>query len=211
MLRYATAVLAATLPALAEPAAPDSCADSAPTPIAQIVQPEAPADAETPAPAAEVPAPVAEEPASAAEESTPAAEVPTPPAEEAVAVSPPPIAAHNTLADAYRGIVKIEVANRIPDYAVPWQAGLFGRGSGTGFMVGPGLFMTNAHVVANAERIYVSPYADARKIRATVKYVAHDADLALVQVEDAEAFKDVPRLEFSDTMPHLEDEVRAIG
>ena len=211
MLRYATAVLAATLPALAEPAAPDSGADSAPTPITQIVQPEAPADAETPAPAAEVPAPVAEEPASAAEESTPAAEEPTPPAEEAVAVSPPPIAAHNTLADAYRGIVKIEVANRIPDYAVPWQAGLFGRGSGTGFMVGPGLFMTNAHVVANAERIYVSPYADARKIRATVKYVAHDADLALVQVEDAEAFKDVPRLEFSDTMPHLEDEVRAIG
>ena len=107
--------------------------------------------------------------------------------------------------------MKIEVANRIPDYAVPWQAGHFGRGNGTGFMVGPGLFMTNAHVVANAERIYVSPYADARKIRAKVKHVAHDADLALVEVEDTAAFKDVPRLEFSDSMPHLEDEVRAIG
>ena len=78
-------------------------------------------------------------------------------------------------------------------------------------MVAPGIFMTNAHVVANAERIYVSPYADARKIRARVKFVAHDADLALVEVEDAEAFKDVPYLKFSDKMPKLEDEVRAIG
>ncbi|MCH5283976.1 MAG: trypsin-like peptidase domain-containing protein [Akkermansiaceae bacterium] len=116
-----------------------------------------------------------------------------------------------TLTAAYRGIVKIEVANRIPDYATPWQAGQFGRGNGTGFMVAPGLFMTNAHVVANAERIYVSPYADARKIRAKVRYVAHDADLALVEVENTEAFRDVPYLEFSDKMPVLEDEVRAIG
>ena len=92
--------------------------------------------------------------------------------------------------EAYRGIVKIEVAN---------------------FMVAPGLFMTNAHVVANAQRIYVSPYADARKIPAKVKYVAHDADLALVEVADAAAFKDVPYLEFSETMPKLEDEVRVIG
>ena len=116
-----------------------------------------------------------------------------------------------SLVEAYRGIVKIEVANHTPDYAVPWQSGSFGRGNGTGFMVAPGVFMTNAHVVANAERIYVSPYADARKIRAHVKYVAHDADLALVEVEDAEAFRDVPYLEFSDKMPRLEDEVRAIG
>ena len=113
--------------------------------------------------------------------------------------------------EAYRGIVKIEVANRIPDYGTPWNSGQFGRGTGTGFIVAPGLFMTNAHVVANAQRIYVSPYADARKIPAKVKYVAHDADLALVEVADAAAFKDVPYLEFSETMPKLEDEVRVIG
>ncbi len=112
---------------------------------------------------------------------------------------------------AYRGIVKIDVSKRMPDYKVPWQAGQFGRGSGTGFMVAPGVFMTNAHVVADAERIYVLPYADARKIPAKVKYVAHDADLALVEVEDSSAFAGVPYLEFSEEMPHLEDEVRAIG
>lgn len=115
------------------------------------------------------------------------------------------------VAAAYRGIAKIEVAKRMPDYGVPWQAGQFGRGTGTGFMVAPGVFMTNAHVVADGERIYVSPYADARKIPAKVKYVAHEADLALVEVEDSSAFADVPYLEFSKLMPHLEDEVRVIG
>lgn len=115
------------------------------------------------------------------------------------------------IADAYRGIVKIEVAVRKPDYATPWQTGRFGAGNGTGFMVKPGVFMTNAHVVADAERIYISPYADARKLKAHVKYVAHDADLALVEVDDASAFRDVPCLQFSDSLPRLEDEVRAIG
>lgn len=112
---------------------------------------------------------------------------------------------------AYRGIVKLEVAVHRYDYGTPWQAGQFGVGNGTGFLVGPGIFMTNAHVVANAERIYVSPYADARKYKAHVKHIAHDADLALVEVEEPEAFADVPRLEFNDKLPKLEDAVRAIG
>lgn len=113
---------------------------------------------------------------------------------------------------AYKGIVKIEVAVNQPDYATPWQSGNFGGGNGTGFMVSPGVFMTNAHVVANARRITVSPYGDARKYAARVKYVAHDADLALVEVtEGAEAFTAIPCLQFSDKLPRLEDEVRAIG
>ncbi len=112
---------------------------------------------------------------------------------------------------AYRGIVRIEVAVRQPDYGTPWQAGGFGQGNGTGFMVSPGLFMTNAHVVANADRIYISLYGDSRKFKARVKHVAHDADLALLEVEDAAAFADVPCLKFCDRLPRLEEVVRAVG
>lgn len=115
------------------------------------------------------------------------------------------------MAAAYRGIVKIEVAVRNADYSTPWRSGNFGRGNGTGFMVGPGLFMTNAHVVANAERIHVSPYADARKLEAKVKFVANDADLALLEVVDTAAFEGVPCLEFEDRLPELEESVRVIG
>ena len=212
MLRFATVVLAAALPCIAE-TAENATPTTAP---AQATPAEAPAPAqETPAAEvqAEAPAPVQESAAAEVQAQEPATPEEAPAAAEAPreAAAPPSPQGIANLATAYRGIVKVEVANRTPDYAVPWQAGQFGRGSGTGFMVGPGLFMTNAHVVANAERIYISPYADARKLRASVKYVAHDADLALIEVEDTDAFKNVPCLEFSDSMPHLEDEVRAIG
>ena len=230
ILKYATAALVAALPLMAEPPAVEDVASGVETPAPAAepptAEPSAPTAEAAQAPAEETPqAPIAEVAQEASAAVQTAKEVMQEVLEEAVQATSEPKAeqpapepqqpAAQKKADdmdaAYRGIVKIEVAVRRPDYAVPWQAGQFGRGNGTGFMVAPGLFMTNAHVVANADRIYVSPYADARKIRARVKYVAHDADLALVEVEDAEAFRDVPYLEFSDEMPRLEDEVRAIG
>lgn len=115
------------------------------------------------------------------------------------------------LPDHYRGIVRVEVAKKSNNYAMPWQAGSYGGGTGTAFMVGKGLFMTNAHVIADAARIHISPYADARKIPARVKFVAHDADLALIEIDDDSAFDGIAPLHFSDELPRLEDEVRAVG
>ena len=158
---------------------------------AAVVEPgsagiEAPAAVAEPAPAPQPEAPVAVEPA-------PAPQPDTPPAA------------------AYRGIVKVDVVSRAADYETPWQGGNFGRGTGTGFLVAPGLFMTNAHVIANAEKVDISLFDDARRIPARVKYVAHDADLALLEIEDTTAFEGVPCLQFSEEMPLLEDTVRAIG
>ena len=225
--------LVSALPVMAEGAAAESAAPAEQSPLsfesAEVAQP-APSDtpAPEPAPAAEPVAEPAPEPAPAAEpvaepapqpEPAPAAEPvaePTPepaPAAEPVAEpapQPQPAPAADLTA-AYRGIVKVEVVNRTPDYETPWQGGNFGRGTGTGFLVAPGLFMTNAHVVANAEKVDISLFADARRIPAKVKFVAHDADLALLEIENAAAFEGVPCLEFSEEMPQLEDTVRAIG
>lgn len=150
------------------------------------------------------------EPASQNTENT---TVPNTPATSAPHAAPTPEQDASSLPwqAAYQGIVKIDVAKLMPDYTTPWQMGAYGRSYGTGFMVKPGLFMTNAHVVAHGQRIYISPYADSRKIPAHVKYVAHDADLALVEVEDPDAFQDVPCLELAEGLPQLEAEVRAIG
>ncbi|MBR1981754.1 MAG: trypsin-like peptidase domain-containing protein [Akkermansia sp.] len=209
--------------AAAEPAAPAAPAPvELPAPVPESAP--APAPAPAPEPVAE-PAPaeapgVVDEPAAEAPAAAPAAAPEALPAEPEAAPAPQPAAApqaaepQKTAADmsaAYRGIVKVEVVNRTPDYETPWQGGNFGRGTGTGFLVAPGLFMTNAHVVANAEKIDISLYADARRIPAKVKYVAHDADLALLEIADASAFDGVPCLEFSEEMPQLEDTVRAIG
>lgn len=144
---------------------------------------------------------------------------PQPPVEPAAAPEPAPAAPQESaqpaaaadLSAEYKGIVKIEVAVHLPDFQKPWQSGKFGMGNGTGFMVSPGVFLTNAHVVANAERIHISPFADSRKIPATVRHVAHDADLALVEIEDKSAFADVPCLQLSNELPQLEESVRAIG
>ncbi len=199
--------------ALAEQPAAETQPEAAPAeqPTAEP-QPEA-APAEQPAAEPQPEVAPAEQPAAepqpeAAPAEQPAAEPQpeTAPVEQ-LAVEPQKESIHN----AYRGIVKVEVAKRIPDWGTPWNAGQYGRSNGTGFMVGDGLFMTNAHVVANAERINISPYADSRLIPARVKYVAHDADLALLEIEDKHVFADVPCLRFSKQMPHLEDTVRAIG
>ena len=172
---------------------------------AAVVEPgsagiEAPAAVAEPAPAPQPEAPVAVEPA------------PAPQPEAPVAVEPAPAPQPDTPpAAAYRGIVKVDVVSRAADYETPWQGGNFGRGTGTGFLVAPGLFMTNAHVIANAEKVDISLFDDARRIPARVKYVAHDADLALLEIEDTTAFDGVPCLQFSEEMPLLEDTVRAIG
>ena len=196
------------------PAAPEQpAAEPQPAPAA----PEQPAAEPQPEPAAPEQPAAEPQPEPAAPEQPAAEPQPAPAAPEQPAAEPQPAPAApeqpaaDTLAQSYRGIVKVEVAKRIPDYGTPWHAGQYGRGNGTAFMVGPGLFMTNAHVVANAERINISPYADSRLIPAKVKYVAHDADLALLEVADTAAFENVPCLRFSDRMPRLEDTVRAIG
>ncbi len=121
-------------------------------------------------------------------------------------VTPPPATDSQ-----YKGVVKIEMDSLTPDYATPWNPGRYQSGIGTGFLIGPNQFMTNAHVVSNAERIYISMYGDSRKIPARVKFIAHDADLALLEAADFTPFKDVTPFEFSDGLPRLEDEVRVIG
>ena len=113
--------------------------------------------------------------------------------------------------DQYKGVVKIEMDSLTPDYATPWNTGRYQGGIGTGFLIGENAFMTNAHVVSNAERIYISMYGDSRKIPARVKFIAHDADLALLEADDPKPFKGIRPFEFSKNLPHLEDEVRVIG
>ncbi len=199
---------------------PAPAGESAPSPAPEPAPAEAPAPAPAPepAPAGESAPSPAPEPAPAGESAPSPAPEPAPAGEPAPAPAPEPAPAGESapasvvsLAEAYRGIVKVEVVNCTPDYETPWQGGSFGRGTGTGFLVAPGLFMTNAHVVANAEKIDISLFADARRIPARVKFVAHDADLALLEIDDAKAFEGVPCLEFSEELPLLEDTVRAIG
>jgi len=110
----------------------------------------------------------------------------------------------------YQSVFKIEAATLNPDYSRPWSPGQFGGGRGSGFLIGKNRILTNAHVVSNTARLYVSKLGDAKKYAARVKFIAHDADLALLELEDFSAFEKLDYLKFNG-VPRLEDEVRVIG
>ena len=113
-------------------------------------------------------------------------------------------------ASIYKSVIRIEVASQVPDYKTPWNAGRFSDGTGTGFLIGKNQFMTNAHVVSNSRRILITMHGSSRKHPARVVHVAHDCDLALLELEDFSPFADLPYLEIGE-IPQLESEVRVIG
>ncbi len=124
----------------------------------------------------------------------------------AIPKNPPP----SLPSDVYRSVVRIEVATQVPDYDTPWNAGRFGGGIGTGFIIGKNKILTNAHVVSNQRRILITIHGSPEKYPAQVEHIAHDCDLALLSVEDFTPFEALPTFSFGD-IPALESQVRVIG
>ena len=116
-----------------------------------------------------------------------------------------------TNTEIYSSVVRIECSTQVYDYRQPWAAGRFGGGIGTGFLVGKNRFLTNAHVVSNARRIIINKRGSDIKHTAKIIHIAHDCDLALLEVEDFSAFENLPYLKISDEVPQLESEVKAVG
>ena len=110
----------------------------------------------------------------------------------------------------YGSIVRIEVATQVPDYREPWKAGRFGGGRGTGFLIGKNRFLTNAHVVSNARRLLITKHGSPQKHPARILHIAHDCDLALLEVEDFTPFEGLKHLDIG-VVPKLETQVRVIG
>ena len=128
------------------------------------------------------------------------------------AVAPlPPQTAIPTTTQYYQSVVRIEVSTQISDYATPWNAGGFSGGIGTGFLIGPNKFLTNAHVISDAQRIMITIYGSPQKYAAKVEFVAHDCDLAILSVEDFTPFEKLPIFTIGTAVPELESQVRVIG
>tara|TARA_R110002096_G_scaffold91625_14_gene207334 strand:- start:7700 stop:9388 length:1689 start_codon:yes stop_codon:yes gene_type:complete len=178
------------------------------------VDPAAPSEAEpaeattdSPPPATSDVPPPATDPAPEPP-SLPPALAPKPPGQSLPAVGPriaakpqqPPFAA----------IVRVENQSWNPNYQTPWNAGGTGGGSGTGFLVGPNQFLTNAHVVSNSRLLYIKKVDDPTPYEAEILHIAHDCDLALLRVKDDTAFRDVEPLRFGG-IPQLNSTVIAVG
>lgn len=107
-------------------------------------------------------------------------------------------------------LVRITVTAVEPDYRAPWNSGTIGRGVGAGFVIDGQRILTNAHVVSNSRYITVEREGDPNKYPAKVQFIAHDCDLATVQVANPDFWKGMKPLEFGG-IPALESTVSAYG
>jgi S1-C subfamily serine protease len=109
-----------------------------------------------------------------------------------------------------KSLVRITATEVEPDYRAPWNSGGIQRGVGAGFVIDGNRIMTNAHVVSNSRYLTVERDGDPNKYPATVLFVAHDCDLALLKVASANFFKNMVPLTFGG-IPELESVVSAYG
>jgi S1-C subfamily serine protease len=108
------------------------------------------------------------------------------------------------------GVVRIYTVSQTPDYGTPWDPGKSESGMGSGFIISKRRILTNAHVVSNARFIAIEKEGDARRYEARVKFIAHDCDLAMLEVMDADFYQGTSRLPLGG-VPQLDSVVTVLG
>ena len=107
-------------------------------------------------------------------------------------------------------VFKIYTTSKDPNFVYPWNHRPASQSNGTGFYIGKNEIMTNAHVVANGRYISVQRDGDSQKKVATVKYIGHDCDLAILEIADKEYFKNMKAAKFGK-VPKLLSPVTTVG
>src|SRR5262245_19678903 len=112
---------------------------------------------------------------------------------------------------AYPEVIRVFSTSQDPDFDGPWQARTPSNSTGSAVVIGPGLLLTGAHVVANATFLQVQKPSAPDKAIARVLAVSHDSDLALLEVvEPADFLADIEPAGLGP-MPRLRDEVAVVG
>jgi S1-C subfamily serine protease len=107
-------------------------------------------------------------------------------------------------------VVRIFTVSQTPDYSTPWDPGKSESGMGSGFIISNRRILTNAHVVGNARFIAVEKEGDARRYEARVKFIAHDCDLAMLEVLDPDFYQGTSHLTLGG-VPKLDSVVTVLG
>ncbi len=107
-------------------------------------------------------------------------------------------------------VIKIHTTQAAPDYFVPWRLLNPRQTSGSGVLIDANRILTNAHVIANASYVQAQRHNDPQRFQARVLFVSHEADLALITVDDEEFYTGLKPLTIGD-LPNLRDEVSVFG
>ncbi len=109
-----------------------------------------------------------------------------------------------------QSVVRITNYQQTPDWQEPWRLSPTISNTGSGFLIEGGLILTNAHVVSDSRMLLVNKHSNPEPYIARVYAVAHDSDLALLEVQDPEFQNDLTPLPFGE-LPQLQSRVRAYG
>lgn len=108
-----------------------------------------------------------------------------------------------------QAIVKIYTTAKVPNYQEPWSSSMRSS-TGSGAIIKDNFILTNAHVVANQAFIEVQRYGQRKRYIAQVYAVSHQADLALLKVQNKDFFEGVIPLKFG-TLPAVEQKIVVYG
>jgi S1-C subfamily serine protease len=109
-----------------------------------------------------------------------------------------------------KSVVQIITGFQEPNWSAPWIFDTPHFASGTGFLIDGNRILTNAHVVAWTKQLLVRKYHDPQKYIATVEFVAHDIDLAILRVDDPAFYQDMKPLALG-TLPEVRSQVVTYG
>lgn len=102
-------------------------------------------------------------------------------------------------------VIKIYTTQSAPDYFTPWRLLNPRQSSGSGSVIAGNQILTNAHVVANASYVQAQKHNDPQRYLARVTFISHEADLALITVDEPGFFSDLKALSIGDLPAPLQE------
>lgn len=121
-----------------------------------------------------------------------------------------PAAGKESRLDVSRATVKIIRTSVRPDYNQPWKMKEPATSVGSGAIISGKKILTNAHVVSDATYIQVKKESDPELYDARIIFIAHDCDLALLEVNDPGFYNGTVQLGLGG-IPELRSKVTTYG
>lgn len=107
--------------------------------------------------------------------------------------------------------VQIHATIREPEMTRPWTKSPPQEATGSGVVISGNRILTNAHVVAYAQRLFVQPYQSSDRLEARVVAMDTGIDLAVLTLEDESLFDELPPAQLAERSPNVGATVTALG
>ena len=115
------------------------------------------------------------------------------------------------LEDMTKSVVMIQIVKQGYDYSTPWKQNSTSGGVGSGFIIAGNRILTNAHNISDSRYIIVKKENISKKYPATVEFVGHDCDLALLKILDPAFFEGTEAVEFGEELPQVNSTASTYG